>query len=107
MTKMDELVNAWLNNANFTVSHPSDIGRLNRLVLHGYKRVKNFSSSMLRDKMERHGHHFDEETMEHIMDRVDYLISFCRDNYPKPTSREQIEYNRMYDPINGSRRNKR
>jgi hypothetical protein len=100
--KIDELIDIWLNNANFTVLHPCDIDRLNKLVLHGYKRVRSFSSDMLKVKMDKHGHHFDEVTMDHIMNRVDYLISFCRSNYPKPQLREQIEYNRIYDPINGA-----
>lgn len=107
MTKMDELIHAWLANVNFTVSHPNDTDRLNRLVMHGYKRVRGFSSTYLLNKIERHGHHFDEESLDSVMNRVDSLLAFCRSNFPKPPTREQLEYNRLYDPQNGSLRNSR
>lgn len=104
MTKIDELVATWLSSANTTVSHPSDTDRLNKLVLHGYKRVKGFSSAMLIEKMEEHGHNFDEDGLERIAERVNTLLAFCRSNYPKPPSKEQIAYNIKYDPKNGSHR---
>lgn len=105
MTKIDEMIHIWLSNANTTVSHPSDIDRLNKLVKHGYSRVRNFSSTQLRERMDRQGHNFDDEDMDDLMNRVDILLSFCRSNFPKPPTKEQIAYNRMHDPINGIARN--
>lgn len=104
MTIIDQLIDTWIRNANTTVSHPSDTSGLDKIVFHGYKRVKGFTSSNLRKRIESHGHNFDEDTMDSLMERVGILLSFCRSNFPKPPSREQIEYNRNYDPVNGRNR---
>jgi hypothetical protein len=97
MTKMDELIHFWLSNVNYTSPyHPNDMARLYKVIHHGYKRVKNFSSVKLREKIEAHGHHFDEDDLDNLMDTTYKMLAFCQTNFPKPPSREQIEYNRAY-----------
>ena len=101
MSKMDELIDIWLSNVNFTVSHPNDMDRFNKIVMHGYRYIRNFNSTYLRNKIDERDHYFDNDDLDDLMNRVDSLLAFCRSNFPKPPTREQLEYNRRFDPENG------
>jgi len=97
-TKFDMYLDVWLKNLNYTVTHHCDKRRFHGVIMHGYKYVKNFSTSYLEDKIQNCNHYVDDDSMEKLMRKVDIIISFLKDEFPKPISRSvhdtEIEYYR-------------
>lgn len=90
-TRIDELIQNWLKNVNYVVPHhPSDMKRFHQIIMHGYKRVRNFSSTYLKEKIDNQINGFDEETLEKLLREADVIIAFLHNVSPKPVTKEQL-----------------
>ena len=80
MTNLDQQIDAWLNNLNYTIPHPNDSGRLDKLVLYGFRHIEGFSGAMLVAKIKKHNHNFNRADLNSLCKKIDTLLSFCKSN---------------------------
>jgi len=88
---IDKRIDLWLNQYPESF-HPYDMERFYKMVYWGYKRVPTFSGYWLRSEIIKRHHGLSDKNIQYYCEQTDKFIDFCKANFPKPPSKEQIEY---------------